>query len=109
MPGVLRPVRLALFTLLLPGCVRRVIVESDPAGAMVRDEEQVLGPTPYERRVWWIPFAHQRVTVGMVGYRRVSVDLRRDLGLFRWQTVHEVVLVPEHGPSGTWLPEDAAQ
>lgn len=97
----------SLALLACTGCVRKVIIESDPPGAMVRTTKQVLGPTPYERRVWWIPFTKHEVIVGMIGYRRVRVDLRPHLGWFRGQTVHQVILVEEHGPSGTWLPEEA--
>lgn len=112
MLGVPRPVRILLLSLALGlagGCARRVIVQSDPPGATVRTKRKMLGPTPYERRVWWVPFARQEVTVAMSGYRPVTVDLRPHLGLVRAETVHEVVLVPQHGPSGTWLPEDAEQ
>lgn len=114
MLGVARPVQkltallgLAVGGLLCSGCARRVVVLSDPPGAMVRTTDEVLGPTPYERRLWWSPFGKEEVIVGMLGHRRVRLDLRDNLGWFRGETVHEVILVPEHGPSGTWLPEDA--
>ncbi|MCB9780563.1 MAG: PEGA domain-containing protein [Alphaproteobacteria bacterium] len=106
-PGASRLI-LWLCLTLSTGCVRRVTVRSDPPGASVTRRGESIGVTPLEIRVWFVPFAAQQVRVGMPGYRGVYVALGRKLGLFRAETVHEVMLVPNHGRSGTWTPEEAA-
>lgn len=106
------PTRLLLglcLALCTTGCVRRVTVRSDPPGATVTRRGEAVGVTPLDVRVWFIPFAAQRVRVGMPGYRGVDVALGRRLGLFRSETTHQVMLVPHHGRSGTWTPEEAEE
>ena len=91
------------------GCARRVLVVSDPPGASVRRNREPLGATPLELRVWWVPFWRQEVRVSMAGYRSVEIPLRRHLGWFPQLTTHEVRLVEEHGPAGTWTEEEAKE
>ncbi len=101
---------LALLALLLAtGCARKVTVTSDPPGASVRKNGELVGPTPVDVRVWWVPFWKQEVRLTMSGRRAAVVSLRKNLGLFRAHTVHEVVLIPEHGPAGTWTVEEAKE
>lgn len=84
---------------------------------------EVVGATPVEVVVWSVPFARPKARLSMPGYRPVQVGLRRDrkplarlwdLLTFRWRRAfalvpaahHEVLLVQDHGPAGTWTPED---
>ncbi|MCB9763966.1 MAG: PEGA domain-containing protein [Alphaproteobacteria bacterium] len=122
-----------LALVLASGCVvHRVRVESEPPGAVVKLDGKVKGVTPLEfNTVWTPPFSKKyEVRVTLPGYRPVASvkpswwqasPLRRDvrlwryaLHLLRWRMIVGVaprttlnyVLVPEHGPSGTWTPED---
>lgn len=109
---ILAPIRalgLALGVLLASGCVRHVTITSDPAGAVVTRGKKELGPTPLQVTVWPVPFLSQSVRVGVSGYRGEKIPLGRNLGLWRTRTKHEVILIQSHGPSGTWLPEEAGE
>jgi zona occludens toxin (predicted ATPase) len=107
----------------LSGCAYHVRIESTPAAATVAlpNGDRVVTPETVPFR--WYPFAHQRVVVSAPGYRTVEMDLGRRGGeVTFWHVIRarmrvfrnlgertaqrvEVVLVPEHGPSGTWTPE----
>ena len=110
--------------LLLAGCAHRVALDSDPPGATVRRGDAALGVTPTEVRLRWWPGRKLPVEVASPGYRAVAIRLDEDVGILRiagevltlrWRrllglrprAVHRLVLVPEHGPAGTWTPEDA--
>lgn len=109
MPQMTRTVLFTLTLLLSTGCMRRVTILSDPSGAMVHKGRKRLGPTPLELTLWPVPFLRQPVRVGMSGYRGEWIYIGRNLGLWRRQTTHEIILVKTHGPSGTWAPEDAGR
>ncbi len=107
---------------LLGGCAYKVQLSSDPAAASVElpDGERLITPDIAVLR--WRPFGRQEVRVSATGYRPVTIDLRdREIRwsryvtdtLFRPATLAgaprgdvRFVLVPEHGPVGTWS-EDA--
>lgn len=117
----MRAVWLGLF--LLPGCAYRVSLTALPTPAVVElpgDGGSVV--TPAEVVFRYVPFGSQPIRVSADGYRTLEVDLRdREIRgrryltdtLFRPATllgrprgeVH-LVLVPEHGPVGTWDPEE---
>ncbi|MCB9793121.1 MAG: PEGA domain-containing protein [Alphaproteobacteria bacterium] len=124
---------LLLLALALQGCiVHRVRVESEPPGAVVRVDGKVRGVTPVEFTVPWTPPLTKKynVRVSLPGYRSAEAmreawylpsPLRRQVRMwryllhpFRWgqilgrtpRTTVRYVLVPEHGPAGTWEPED---
>jgi hypothetical protein len=119
-------VRLGLAALLLAsgsGCAHRVAISSDPMGAQVRRGRHDLEPTPTEVLVWSIPFSRPRLELTMPGYRPMLVELRKDkkpmrraweLLTFRYRRAlalvpnghHEVIMVPAHGPAGTWTSHD---
>jgi len=117
----------------------RVRIESDPTGTSVRLRQQDLGVTPLEVTLLWWPgrgwFPSTRL--GAVGYRashiapfhhagqQIAWDLlffyiptevapirfgraRRLIGIEPRQ-IHHVEMMPKHGRSGTWTPEDAEQ
>ena len=108
----------------LAGCAHRVALDSDPPGATVHRGEAVIGVTPTEVRLRWWPGRRLPVEVASPGYRSAAIRLDEDVGILRvagevltlrWRrllglrprAVHRLVLVPEHGPAGTWTPEDA--
>lgn len=97
-----------LLAVLLLGCRHRVEVRSTPSGATLHHGRQNLGTTPLELRLWHHPFARYRVRVGLSGHRAMEVDLARGLKPWRPRVVRELLLVPEHGPAGTWSPEELA-
>jgi hypothetical protein len=109
MPQMKLPVWLLLLFAALTGCRHRVTVVSDPLGAAVSHGRVSLGTTPTEVVLWKAPFLRYRVRVGHSGYRAVEVDLARGLRPWRARRQHEVILVREHGPSGTWDAEEAGE
>jgi hypothetical protein len=115
-------VRAALLALLLPGCAYRVTLASRPSAVTVALPDGSRVTTPAEVRLRWVPFGHQRVTATADGYRPLTVDLRRDeirwsrfvIGTIAHPSVLsgkprgevELVLIPEHGPVGSWTEDD---
>ena len=110
----------------LAGCVeRRMIVKSDPPGAVVRLDGDRVATAPATFKIRWSPFRRYKLLVKLPGYRPVSVRLRDDIRLWRYPlrilfrpirtlkgTPHthlRIVMVPEHGRSGTWTPADVPQ
>lgn len=113
---------LGLVGLLGAGCMHRVRVESSPPGAVVRLNGERIGVTPMEFKTRWNPAGRYRLLVKLPGYRPVKVRFRDDVRLWRYplrlffkprrvvqRTPHShfrVVMVPDHGPAGTWTPAD---
>ena len=105
-------------------CRHKIEIESAPYGADVYWKEESLGKTPMEYTFWWYPGRRIPITIQYFGYRTnvlnvhrsispliiaddiIHIRIMRLLGL-KTRNVHSAVLVPEHGPSGTWTPEDA--
>lgn len=117
-----RAVALLLCALLASGCAYRVRLSSIPAPAEVQLPDGSVVVTPAEVQFRWVPFGRQVVRVHAPGYRLLVADLRKqeirghryitDLVL-RPATLTGAprgnvgfVLVPLHGPAGTWEPED---
>ena len=106
------------------GCKHRVLVESDPPGATVRLDKAREGITPVEFRVGWVPLFFKRYDkkVKLPGYRTVETSIRDDvrLGAPIWRATwhpgealdrdplhhYEFILIPDHGPAGTWTPDE---
>ena len=105
-------------------CRHKVTIESTPYGADAYLEEENIGKTPLEYTFWWYPGKSVPVTIQYFGYRTSALDIHRsisplviadDIVHFRMlkliglrsRNTHNAVLVPEHGPAGTWTPEDA--
>lgn len=63
---------------------------------------------PGEVPVRWSPFKQPKVLVVAPGYRRMTIPLKVGIGAL-WGRPHpiELVLIPNHGPSGTWTEEEA--
>jgi hypothetical protein len=118
-------VLLATTTFLSQGCAYKVSLSSIPTTAAVQlpgDRGTVITPTDVVFR--WVPFGHQVITATADGYRPLELDLRDHeiLGrryltdtLFRPATLFgrprgevKLLLVPEHGPVGTWTPDDVS-
>jgi hypothetical protein len=90
-----------LLVLQLGACSSTLTVYSQPTGAIVdlKDGERLVTPTSLESSVW--PNRRQRVTISASGYR--SLETRVPYGSHgEWV----ILLVPEHGPVGTWSEED---
>lgn len=127
------PTAALLLLALAQGClVHRVRVESEPPGAVVKVNGRVRGATPVEFKVWWSPplVRDYAMQVSLPGYRPVVADregalrpapLRAEVRLWRYllhplrvrqwlgvepRSTYSYVLVPEHGPSGTWTLEE---
>lgn len=115
--------RAALCLLLLPGCAYKVELRSTPVGATVQlPANRGIVQTPVVTQLRWAPFSRQVVTVRAPGYAPLEVDLRdNEIKLARYfsdfffrpattfgapRGVVRFQLVPEHGPSGTWTPDD---
>jgi hypothetical protein len=107
----------------LSGCAYRLQMDSRPSGAQVTLPSDEIVSTPEVVPLVWVPFGHQRVTVSAPGYRTFVVDLRKQ-EITAWHVVGdllavrrlvspgapdgrvEFVLVPDHGPAGTWNPAE---
>lgn len=100
-----------MLLLALVGCTYSVHLASRPSPAVVQLPDGRRVTTPDEIRLRWRPFRKQVATVTALGYRPLEVDLSR-LRLrsgraFSGQAGEvEVLLVPDHGPTGTWTVED---
>lgn len=112
-----------LFLMLSVACAHRVRIESDPPGASIKVGQELVGVTPAEVTVKWVPFKRIPVKVDIPGRRSVVLDLSKDLSLLSltWQgltlqtgklagttprSTHRAQFVRHHGPIGTWTPDD---
>lgn len=111
--------RVLLLALMMSGCTYTVTVTSDVPGARVDGLSQGPSALPVDVKVPWGPFVRRKITVMAPDYRDVEVDLgtrtvrSADFSLFNfflpWRPPKEemnVVMVREHGPSGTWTPAE---
>ena len=111
-----------MWWMLLGGCAYRVALSSQPTPVQVMLPDGTTVVTPSEVVVRWRPYGHQRITASSTGMRPVTVDVReREVRLWRFVgttlahpdtlwgrprgEVH-LVLIPEHGPAGTWAEDD---
>lgn len=117
------PLRL-LAVVLLAGCAHKVAITTSPLGARVSYRGEPLGVAPTTVDARWAPFRDMTVEVSLPGYRTTTLDLQKDIGPvriffevfrpWRWdrwwgkeiRSRHEVLMVREHRPVGTWTPED---
>ena len=116
--------RALLLLALTAGCKHRVLIESDPPGASVRLDKSRKGITPVEFKVGWVPifFKRYNVRVKLPDYRTVETSIRDDMRFWAptWRAVwhpgealdrvplhaYEFIMIPDHGPAGTWSPEE---
>ncbi|MFH1469841.1 MAG: hypothetical protein ABIO70_35990 [Pseudomonadota bacterium] len=87
---------------------------------------QVVGATPTEVVVWSAPFTRPSARLTLPGYRPTRITLHKDRHPLRRvldlitlhprkafalvpNAHHEVLLIPEHEPAGTWGPEDVPE
>ncbi len=96
MIALLRALALAALT---SGCAFHSTIQSTPAGAQLTLPDGTTATTPAEVRLKWGPFTRRRVTATAVGYRTVTIDLRKAREI-------ELVLVPEHDSVGTWTQDE---
>lgn len=107
-----------LFSLL--SCSYKVNLLSEPVGALIRVDGEVVGVTPYELELHVRPvfFGGYTVEASMPGYRTLAVDITQEVRAYSllWQTLshplvatgsaplfsREFLLVEERGPIGTW-------
>ena len=92
---------LAVVLLGLPACSSSIRIQSQPLGAVAAFEngERLVTPVDVPLSKW--PRQRETVIFSATGYRTVEMKIPyscRD----EWM----IVLVPEHGPAGTWNEED---
>src|SRR6187200_25685 len=112
--------------LLLAGCAWGVHVESVPVQSQIELPNGDRVVTPHDITFRYVPLGHQRIRITAKGYRTIEADLRKDeIRSFRYigttlrgprrygdqdegGTRGEIryMLVPDHGPAGTWDAED---
>lgn len=113
---------LVLLALHAQGCAYRVRLSSTPEAAQVSLPDGRVVTTPTEQTFRWTLHNEQIVRVSAPGYRTFAVDLRdREIKLTRfivdaftrWGRARDAprghvwfVLVPAHGPVGTWDPTE---
>lgn len=107
----------------LVGCAHTVRIESDPSGASIKRGRTVIGVTPADVSVKWMPFVSIPITLDAPGRRTMVIDLADDMSVWRWtkegllfrygklsgrvpRETHKALFVRHHGPAGTWAPED---
>ena len=108
----------------MSGCAHTVEIRSEPAGAAVTLMHRgSVGLTPVQVKVWDIPLTRPAARIALSDYRTVNLDLRREIRpwararhllMLRWRHAlargptasHLVLLVPRHGPAGTWSAEE---
>lgn len=120
MPRLLARSGLLLLGLASAGCAHRVVVVTEPPGALIRWNGEILPAERPELKVG--PFGPRLLEVEEAGYRAYAGRLSghgpvrfvaQALGL-RWLTMSgavrdgevRVTLLREHGGVGTWNPED---
>lgn len=118
--AALLPLGLALGLPFGGGCVHHIVVSSDPPGAMASFNGAAVGRLPAEVLVR--PFERRALAVTLVGFRPMTLTLARTgtmsfvgdlltlhwprgLGITPYATV-ELEMIEEHGPIGTWAPEE---
>ncbi len=103
------------------GCAYSATLQTNPVGASVflDNEPAGIAPVPIKVRAFTGP---SLIRVELPGYRPYEVELKTERRLwtrFKFGLVNPgvilgstpppvrtLVLVPEHGPAGTWTPED---
>ncbi len=116
-------IRLAAMACLVwsAGCAYRATVTTEPAGAVVFIDDQDVGMAPVPITIRRFFQAHS-IRVELPGYRPYEIELTTEARLLprlRFGVTHPLVmmgkrppplrtlmLIPEHGPAGTWTPED---
>ena len=105
------------------GCAHTVRIESDPPGASIKQGPVMVGVTPADVTVKWVPFRTLPITLDSPGRRTMVLDLSNDVSVWAvaWESLtlqtgklsgrvpratHRAQFVPHHGPMGTWSPED---
>lgn len=103
----------------MAGCTYTITLTSEAPGARVEGLKTGPSGLPVEVKVPWGPFVKRPITVSAPDHRTIEMDLgtrtvrSADFSLFNffmpWRPPSEelsVVLVREHGLSGTWEPAD---
>lgn len=121
---MVRPLASLLLGLgLMQGCAHRVAIHTEPPGATIKVGRKVIGPAPQEVRFWWWPGRPMRVRVEKRGYRPLVIEASdtvharsflRDFFTFHYKRMVgltprasvNVLLIRDHGPAGTWTPDD---
>ena len=87
-------------------------------------QEEEIGTTPLETTLLWYPFHYTPIEVSLPNYRSIVIHpeqqvtvrkISRDLFFFRYKrwlgleprNTHTLYLIRDHGPAGTWSPDDA--
>ncbi len=80
---------LGLVLLLFTGCAHRVKIESDPPGASIKMGQELLGVTPAEITVTWVPYKRIQSNLDMPARPSVVLKLSKDWSLMglAWQSV----------------------
>jgi hypothetical protein len=104
-----------------------VHIETIPVPAQVELPDDRRALTPQDVTLRYVPFGNQRIRITANGYRAIETDLRDD-EIRSWRYIGtglrgarqygdrergggargdlRYVLVPVHGPAGTWTDED---
>lgn len=93
-----------MWLLLLLGCLQPLHVSADPVGAVMKLPDGQSVALPADVSLTAPLFTKPEVRVSAPGYRTLVLQVRRLRNgpwLSHSNAVH-IVLVPEHGPSGTW-------
>lgn len=106
------------------GCRHQIQIQSTPIGAEVYWKDDMIGVTPLTTTFWWYPGKTIRLNIQYKGYRTLSFPVHssinsriilRELVHLKWRQLtgftprgyYNILLIKDHGPAGTWTPEDA--
>jgi hypothetical protein len=107
---------------ILGGCPYKVTLTAQPPDTEVTLPDGDRIALPADVKVRYVPFGHQRIQAAADGFRTLEIDLRKEevrlFSLIVGTLAHpstlwgrprgevRLVLMPEHGPAGTWTPDE---
>ena len=97
--------------LMLWSCTYSVHIATRPTPALISLPDGTRIVSPADTRLKWSPLKRQTLTVSAQGHRPITVNIR-DLRLRSGRALSgqkgdlELILVPQHGSSGTWTEDD---
>lgn len=97
--------------LLLFACTYTVHLSSRPTPAIVQLPDGRRVTTPTDVKLRWKPLKRETAIVSASGYRPLEVELwklrlRSGRALSGERGDLTLLLIPDHGPAGTWSPAD---
>lgn len=109
--NVTRAAALLALSAFAASCTRHVLIDSEPSGAVVRMNGQVLGTTPFRAPLGYTAFSRYEIVLEKEGYRTATARLPMELdaGALICGTVCWPMLLVVQKPSHTIFVLEEAQ